>query len=600
MLKTLDNRIKYSYFILVALLLIVMIIRNSWVPFNHDEMATFVMYIQGGEFWPYHAIVDANNHFLNSGLSHVSFKLFGDSLFALRLPNLGAFILMSIAVYRFLYLLKTNTARIILISVFTLSFHWLSFYNICRGYGMSMALFLTALLLLHEYVRNSKWYFFYGFLLAIQLAISANLTLLLITLMMTILLILYQILNKKLFHWIILLGYFFHFVTLLLWIDYSFFLQEGNALYYGQGDSYWEITFVTLIELITGIINIQVDYVIAGGVILISTFTAYRVFRFNFWERVKKLNATVFYFALFIGAILAFFVLHHWKGINFPEDRTGLFFYPLFMLMFVFLVDEIPENKVKFLSFLVPVLFGIHFLWHLNFKNHPMNEYETFPERFYTKLYEEQEKSEEKISISGHRLNELMFAYFNYRHDGFLNPVDDSGDFNIYSDYGITKTDDANRYEEYYEVIDEADWNFVLLKRKKKCKRILVHQVKPNEWLEGNEEYYDFLRLSDTSFNANQPLLFEMNFDIDHAAQPLNAWLVLDVKDADGNPLFYKRAALNWIRFTWNGKSNNTILLSTDKMPEKTQSLILYLWCNKKQFVRIKMNKISIYKLIEQ
>src|SRR5690606_29699465 len=122
MLEILDNRIKYSYFVLIGFLSLVMIFRNSWVPFNHDEMATFVMYVQNGEFWPYHAIEDANNHFLNSGLTYVSFKLFGDSLFALRLPNLAAFALMALIIYRFLFLLKTNAARIILVSVFLISF----------------------------------------------------------------------------------------------------------------------------------------------------------------------------------------------------------------------------------------------------------------------------------------------------------------------------------------------------------------------------------------------------------------------------------------------------------------------------------------------
>src|SRR5690606_1323432 len=111
-----------------------------------------------------------------------------------------------------------------------ISFHWISFYNICRGYGISMAFLLTSFLCLHEYVKNNSRIWLYGFLLAVQIAISANLTLILITLIVTILLIVYQFLNRKLFDWKILLGYSVHVCGLYFWINFSFFLQEKDAL----------------------------------------------------------------------------------------------------------------------------------------------------------------------------------------------------------------------------------------------------------------------------------------------------------------------------------------------------------------------------------
>lgn len=593
----LDKRMKFGYFLMACLVFIVIALRNAVVPFCHDEMATFVMYVQNGEFWPYHAIVDANNHFLNSGLSHICFKLFGPSLFSLRLPNLGAFVILVFVVYRLLLHLRTNVARYSLIALFLVSFNFLSFYSTCRGYGMSMTLLLASFLLMLEYFKSGKRWLFYGFLLSIQLAISANLTLIILSVMLTCIILFYQVIQNKLKDIWIVPGYLLHFVSLYLWVDFSFFLQEGNALYYGQGDSYWEITFVTLIELITGWININFDYLIAilVGVTFFSSVVL--LVKKNIWSRFKQLDSLLIFTVLLLGSFVAFFVLHIWKDINYPEDRTGLFFYPLFVLMFVFLIDNLEKEKIRKFLLVIPVLMAIHFLLLLNFKNHAISEYETFPERFYTTLEKAQENSKDKLSISGHRLNELMFAYFNYRHDGKLNPVDDSEEFNIYSDYGITKKEDNNRYKNYYDVIGEDDWDFVLLKRKNQCKRVLVHTVKSDTWYEGTDEYHDFLRLNDTSLHANSPLLFEMNFDIDHAAQPLNAWLVLDVKDEKGNPLIYKRAAFNWMNFSWNGKKNNTLLLITDKMPSKIQSLVIYLWSNKKQFVKIIMNQINIYRL---
>ena len=67
---------------------IYLIIRSIYVPLIHDEAATFFHYIQSSSFIPFHSLNDANNHFLNSLLTYISYTLFGDSEFALRLPNL--------------------------------------------------------------------------------------------------------------------------------------------------------------------------------------------------------------------------------------------------------------------------------------------------------------------------------------------------------------------------------------------------------------------------------------------------------------------------------------------------------------------------------
>ncbi len=87
--KTGIRKLSTIIFIIVsAIVFIIAGIRCATVPFNHDETATFFYYIQSGDFLPFLSHVDANNHILNSGLGWVCYKLFGDSPFSLRLPNL--------------------------------------------------------------------------------------------------------------------------------------------------------------------------------------------------------------------------------------------------------------------------------------------------------------------------------------------------------------------------------------------------------------------------------------------------------------------------------------------------------------------------------
>src|SRR5579863_10440970 len=118
------------FFILVSVAVFVIVaIRSALIPLAHDEVATFYYFIQSGSFLPYLSLNDANNHFLNSCLGWVCFSFFGDSPFSLRLPNLLALLALIYAVYRISKQLTHTHAKLILLTGFLLSFHWLGFYS---------------------------------------------------------------------------------------------------------------------------------------------------------------------------------------------------------------------------------------------------------------------------------------------------------------------------------------------------------------------------------------------------------------------------------------------------------------------------------------
>lgn len=587
-----EKSIKTGFFILAGLVFLLMAGRNWLVPFNHDEAATFFYYLQSGDYLPYQAHIDANNHVLNSGLGYYCFKLFGSSTFALRLPNLLSFLVMVFGIYRILPHLKKNSAQLLLISGLLFSFHWLSFFNTARGYGISMAFLILAFSFLLDYFKNPKILFFYGFLLAIQLAISANLTLLILTIIVTGILLFFQIVQRQITHIRIWPGYLLHFFLLKYWIDFSLFLKENNALYYGEGNSYWEVTFQSLLELIIGTSHSAV-LISLGLFVAATTILALFISMKKLKENLLKMDSLLFFTLLFIGLITSFYILHIWKDLNYPEDRTALFFYPVFVLMMVFIMEKWRDHK---LFWIIPLFFILHFSFSLNISNHSMPEYETFPERFYTRLVEEQEKSKEKITIGGHRLTELMFAFMNYNHDGKLNPVDHGEEMNPYCDFGISRKKDYPKFKDEYEIMEEADWDFVLLERKKKMKRLLVHQEGATNWQEGEQEFTEYFRISDTTI-SNSPLWVEMEFEIDHAAQPLHAWMILAIDDENGEQILYKRIPLHWLRYSWNQSGKQKIGWITPRFSPKIKTMVIYLWNQKKEFVKIRTHSINFYQL---
>ena len=139
-----------------VIVFIIVALRSYLVPFNHDETATFFFFIQSGKYMPFHSAVDANNHVLNSFLGNICFHVFGSSPFALRIPNLIGCIVLIFATYKISKNLTQFGSKIILTAAMLLSFHWLTFFSACRGYGLSMALLIMGIAFMLEFIANPE------------------------------------------------------------------------------------------------------------------------------------------------------------------------------------------------------------------------------------------------------------------------------------------------------------------------------------------------------------------------------------------------------------------------------------------------------------
>jgi hypothetical protein len=189
---------QFTIFFLVVSLIVFIItsLRSYYVPFNHDETATFFMYIQSGKYMPFHSQVDANNHVLNSFLGNICFHLFGSSPFALRLPNLLGLIVLIFATYKISLKLNQLGSKVFLTAGIIISFHWLSFFSTCRGYGLSMAFLLMGIAIMLDYIENTeKLNLFILCVFCFQLAISANLILIIVVLLLSGIIAIVQLFN---------------------------------------------------------------------------------------------------------------------------------------------------------------------------------------------------------------------------------------------------------------------------------------------------------------------------------------------------------------------------------------------------------------------
>ncbi|MGZ3941669.1 MAG: hypothetical protein ACXVOH_06020, partial [Bacteroidia bacterium] len=426
------------------------------------------------------------------------------------------------------------------------------------------------------------------------------LILMIVVLLLSGIILIVQLSNKKLFNVKTLAIWVAHFVIIYFWSTYSFFLKEKGALYYGAGDSYWQVTFRTLFYVVTGFNNKFLHYELAAIalVVLLVSVYANKNNLAKITSQFKKPTVSLV-MAFVLGAlIIGFYAMHKLKDINYPEDRTGLFFFVLFILLTAFTFDSFTEKINKIIFTVISAIIVLHFVLNLNFRKHSLYVYETIPQHFYDTLVKEQEKSKEKITIGGHRVRELFYDYMNYRNNGFLNPVQPSETMYMNTDYCLGTKVEEKYYKNYYEEIDsEPDWGFVVLKRKTPVIRTLITEVK-NKNVEGEWEFLEVYKSeNDSIYNINRSIQAEFTFDVNKITVPAYTWIVLQVNDSTGQAHSYKRYPLQWSGYDLRGRKEMKYSLISEILPKGKKTIVCYFWNIDKTPVQIKLTSLKIYSL---
>ncbi|MBK8497233.1 MAG: hypothetical protein IPL52_00085 [Flavobacteriales bacterium] len=138
-----------------GMVFLLVLLRALLVPLVHDEATSFIAYAQGGRFLPFASLWDANNHYLNSLLGFIGFKLFGLKLLALRYGSVLSYLLFAWSAWRLGHLVQHRTVRWVLWSALLLCPFLLDFFSFFRGYGPAMAFLLFSVQAL---LRFAQWH----------------------------------------------------------------------------------------------------------------------------------------------------------------------------------------------------------------------------------------------------------------------------------------------------------------------------------------------------------------------------------------------------------------------------------------------------------
>lgn len=599
-IKTLRSE-QTTAFLIGLLLTVYLVLRAVYTPVLHDEIATFFYFIQTKDFLPPGAHWDANNHLLNSFLGNVSFQLFGDAPWALRLPNVLLYPVFLMYSWKITNRIHNTTWKWSIFLALACTTYVFEYFALCRGYGMSLGFLMASLYFVVQSIdlgSKKRLYLAIGLLF---LAVAANLTLIYIYLMIALIsvVIMWFMPAKNLF--IKKIGTASFGVISLLLISpllyFTFELKARGALYYG-GDSFIDYTIKPLLKLILGSdssISVIGSFVVFSALVII--FTA--KLSYDFCKKIVDSNHL--FIILLVGSVAAILLSHILLGVNYPEDRTAMYLVPLYLLALGFGINQLKWKHTGFLA--LPLLFfPVKFISEIGVDQARFAMEERNVQSYFDYIHHITENQDFKPAIGGYATQSFCWYYMNYRAGGAQNAMLYSEHPDTICDYQIVNhTVSLSRdFKSLYKKLNkESVHDLNLYKRVKPLNRVLISSIDSvTNWNHSNDEFFNLLEMISQEDWASKSILVEIEGIIHAPNKPFYATLSVSQKDADWNELGQERVVLSWLRYDWSDDTkvfHQSIVLPN--ISEHSAHIQVFLWNIKSQPFLVKDCKIKIYLL---
>lgn len=590
-------------------LFIYLILRSVYTPILHDEVATFFYYIQTGVFFPPEAHWDANNHILNSLLSHWSYLVFGSETWALRLPNVLSYPLYVWSSWKIASEIPVQF-RIGKWSLFLsliMAHYMFEYFGEVRGYGMSMAFLLFGIYALRNYIKRQTALWLATTLFAFFLATAANLTLIYssVLILIPILIVIVRlkaVIQIKLGHFVLVL------VTIALFsplVNFAFELKNRGALYYGGKSGFWDYTGNTLSELFFGYYSTA----IAGVLILLTLVIAF-VFLFDWWKQKYTLPELItlpqfIWVYLLIGSVFAIFGTRYILDVNFPEDRAAMYLYPYFIASLIFTIGLSSSALPKTLRILIvclPLYVPVHFLFSVNLYTASFSMEERAPQDFFDYISSQENTSEYPLTVGGYVTQELCWFYMNQQQGGkqgrllYSNHIDTLCDFQIVDQKRELPPGFLNSYKKVNAIPIN---NLNLYERTQTLRKEKITDTTGiTNWVHNDNEFFEFIQFPIPDSLRGKPLYIGVQSVLDVKSAPSYMSLTVSQKRPDQSEVIQEPLRLDWLKKEWkdsDGAFSQSFVIP--RIDEETDYLVLYLWNQKKKEFLVHSGKVEIFVL---
>lgn len=566
----------------------------------HDEIATFFYYIQTNDFLPPKAHWDANNHVLNSFLSSLSFQLFGDAPWALRLPNVAMYPIYIYFSWKVAAKIQSSTIRWTLFLSLVSTTYTFEYFALSRGYGMSLGFMIWGVFLFLKNMEKNTVFGYLSSIFILFLAVSANLTLIYVYLMIVVLVLfkLFMAASKSTSRKLIHVFFLTVFSTVLAFplIYFSFELKSRGALYYG-GNSFINFTLKPIVQLLFGSDSLVLIYLVV--LLFLSIFLAF-IFLIIKGLKISLIEKQLFTILL-SGGVAAILLSHYILGVNFPEDRTAMYLIPLFFLSVCFTLAQL-NLKYTYLIALPLLFIPIKFIGEIHVNNALFAIEERHIQAYFDYIEQNSKNQAFKPTIGGYATQSFCWYYMNYRSTGAQNAMLYSTHPDTICEYQILNNgiELSAAFNLLYTKINSSPLNKHNLFRRNEVlkQKHLLTQENITNWNHSNNEFLNLAELEIAETWTNKAFLVEITGIIHAARKPFYSTLSLSQKDANWAEISQERAFLSWMRHDWSDDTKKfTQRLILPNINKDAKHLQIFLWNIKTQPFLIKNCTVRVYLL---
>lgn len=593
-------RDKQLFLSLAFISLVVIALRAFQVPLFHDEVRTFNHFVKSGILSPFSEYRAANNHLVNSLLARCSYLVFGDSPFALRLPNVLSYLVYLVFVFRIGDWFRAKLSKWTFYLALLFSFHFISFFGLCRGYGIGFASLAAGIFYLGSFTQKPTVRNLLVVLVGFGLALYSFFSLLLPYLIMLGVVIYTLILHRK--HvsnkqWI---GFFGLLSALILALGYAIhillYYKGYGILWFGFLDGFWKNTVISLLQLMyePGIYLgvLEVLLVLFFGVIC---FGFVRYFNPKQWISKQNLFA-VFLILTIVGVLLMAWIFK----VNYPYQRTGLHLYFFLVGAVCFAVDSIKDSRVRIYTLFPFLMIPVHFVASFNLDYISLWQEDTLPYSFFDTM-EIAEKSKpvnhkSSLYIEGTAIS--VWSYGVYKWHPELPVCSSNIDTNSRNyDYIIDRKVNMKNIAHLYDSIDGQPFSDVILyQRKKTVEKTRWKELELDTIVTQNKDQW-FANLLIDSLPSSS-LWFDLDLNIRFVDYPMHVYVVFSME----NPETHEKYSYKFIEMDrlihWNQENHKIYTELANDLPlDQPVEVKVYLWNRYQRSYTLGNSKLIIYTL---
>jgi hypothetical protein len=586
----------YSW-MLFSFLMVYFVLRALFLEPLHDESATFLHFIEPEIWFGESVMLDANNHLFNSFLGSLLHSFFGNEFFLFRLPSLLCFPIYFWGIYTFLKSIDNRFTQIILLTAAVTVVYMNDYFSYSRGYAMAISFFIWMLVYAQRFVKESRTISLILLYVFSFLAVFSNLVFLVSACLALVLALIIHLKNirnfavvKNVFLLVVHIAFIY---SLLPIISFGQLLKEHGALYYGSLDGFWIVTGKTLSKYV---LYYDADWLKWFFILLFILFLGlliYLLFKRGFWKQAAQ-ETTILSWFLF-GNIIAIFVLAIFMKVNYPEDRAGMYFIPLIILLVGFFSHEF--HKWRYIQ-LILLFFPITAIFQLNLNTSIFTPDERFDASFYQQVKKTIDTS---TTVSVYHTMALNWDLLERQTKDVVKIQPNIlNEFSPLYDVIINKSSELNvrDLKDYQLLCKDLPSGFVAYKRTKPLQKIKIRSSKIGR-ITSNDEYINLLELKSLDSIRNEDLLVKLagNFKIITPFHDVR--LIFTTFNAKNETVRYETYDQRWIHGANQGQFKVKINSVFKRFYPEEIEFRLYIWNPQHSKINFENGSVHFYKLKE-